>query len=488
MVGTLLPKLYDIHKAHVREVIHQEEFINLVMDESTDVAHNRIINLCVATSKGAFYWETRDSGSNAQTAEFLTNWLVERVDALMGGDWSRINSISTDTCNTMRAVWQNLRCLPSRKHIFCIPCDSHGLQLLIKDILSISPYDRLVEKAETIASWFHRSHLQLKILQDHQEPKRAFILSVITRWGTQSAMVAAVLDNRRPLKAYLDDPRAECAPDVRSIIEDTAFWAVLEDLGALLHGISKRQKASEGEQAHVGMVRKRWDEIRLHLESSLRFGLFKTNQQAAARILPAFDRRRNVQSVALHTVAFFLDSANFAAHLSVEENNIVDEFLTEYGNDQARHQYIDYRSQSGQSSSIALLIGPGLLFAGNFTRQNRVWLHASDAVAFWRGMKPFAPQLSSLCLRLFHALANSVPSERAFSSRNLVHSVLRNRLGAERADQLCFVHINRRILQRYVILFLQALALANIKLALPQRPVVCTRCPHASSMSWKRRF
>jgi hypothetical protein len=448
MTSTLLPRLYEIHKAHVREVIRQEEFINLVMDESTDVAHNRIINLCVATSKGAFYWETQDSGSHAQTAEFLTNWLVERVDALMGVDWSRINSISTDTCNTMRAVWQNLRRLPSRKHIFCIPCDSHGLQLLIKDILSISPYDRLVEKAESIASWFHRSTLQLHILQDHQEPKRAFILSVITRWGTQSAMISAVLDNKQSLRAYLEDPRAECAPDVRSIIEDTAFWAVLEDLGALIDGISKRQKASEAEKAHVGTVRKRWDEIRLHLESSLRFGLFKANPQAAAQILPTFDRRRKVQSVALHTVAFFLDSANFAVHPSVEENNIVDEFLTDYGDDQARQEYIDYRSQSGQCSSFLLLPDLCLLFAGDFIRDNRVWMHAHNPVAFWRGMKPFAPQLSSLCLRLFHALANSVPSERAFSSRNLVHSRLRNRLGPERADKLCFVHINRRILHR----------------------------------------
>jgi hypothetical protein len=350
MVHTLLPKLYSIHKAQVRQVIRHEDFINIIMDESTDVSHNRIINICVATSKGAFYWETQDSGSHAQTAQFLTNWLVERVEPLVDGDWSRVNSVSTDTCNTMRAVWEDLRRLPSRKHIFCIPCDSHGLQLLIKDILTINPYDRLLEKAESVAAWFHRSHLQFKIFQEHQDPKRAFILAVITRWGTQSAMIHAVLDNRRPLKAYLEDPRAECAPDVRSVIEDTAFWAALEDLGALLEGITKRQKVSEGEKAHVGMVRKRWDEIRLHLETSLHCGLFKTTPQAAAQILPAFDRRRKVQSVALHTVAFCLDPTNFAVRPGVEDNNTVDEFLMEYGDDQVRLQYIDYRSQSGQPS------------------------------------------------------------------------------------------------------------------------------------------
>jgi hypothetical protein len=82
-----------------------------------------------ATSKGAFYWETQDSGSNAETAEFLTNWLVQRIDPLVSSDWSHVDSISTDMCNTMLAVWQDLRRFLSRKHIFCIPCNSHGLQL-----------------------------------------------------------------------------------------------------------------------------------------------------------------------------------------------------------------------------------------------------------------------------------------------------------------------------------------------------------------------
>jgi hypothetical protein len=89
-------------------------------------------------------------------------------------------------------------------------------------------------------------------------------------------------------------------------IKDTAFWAALDDLGALVdgHGISKRQKSSEAEKAHVGLVRKRWDEIRVHVENSLQCVLFKSNPKAAAQILAAFDRRRSIQSVALHTVAF----------------------------------------------------------------------------------------------------------------------------------------------------------------------------------------
>ncbi len=40
----------------------------------------------------------------------------------------------------MRALWKSLKKDPRLEHIFCAPCDSHGIQLLIKDILSIKWY------------------------------------------------------------------------------------------------------------------------------------------------------------------------------------------------------------------------------------------------------------------------------------------------------------------------------------------------------------
>lgn len=42
------------------------------------------------------------------------------------------------------------------------------------------------------------------------------------------------------------------------------------------------------------------------------------------------------------------------------------------------------------------------------------------------------------------AIANSVPSERAFSGMNYIHSKARNRLTPARANQLQFIHMNAR--------------------------------------------
>ena len=61
-------------------------------------------------------------------------------------------------------------------------------------------------------------------------------------------------------------------------------------------------------------------------------------------------------------------------------------------------------------------------------------------------MKDEAPILAQLAIRILTITANSVPSERAFSTMKLQHTKLRNRLAPSRVDKLVFIHINQRIL------------------------------------------
>ena len=47
---------------------------------------------------------------------------------------SLLNAFSTDTFNQMRAIWRGLSNILNLRYCFLIPCDSHGFQLLIKDL------------------------------------------------------------------------------------------------------------------------------------------------------------------------------------------------------------------------------------------------------------------------------------------------------------------------------------------------------------------
>lgn len=107
--------------------------------------------MCIVTHMGAFYYETEDCGSTPQNAEALSAWVFKRLEVLVGDNWQRVNSIITDTCATMRVVRKIFQCDPRTKHVFCVPCDSHGLQLLIKDLLNTDPYRTILARCQAIA-------------------------------------------------------------------------------------------------------------------------------------------------------------------------------------------------------------------------------------------------------------------------------------------------------------------------------------------------
>jgi hypothetical protein len=72
---------------------------------------------------------------------------------------------------------------------------------LVKDILKTKPFAALIAKAQVIASMFHQAKKQYAVLCSKQEKPMAFVLAVITRWGTQYSLVKLVLKNKQALFA-----------------------------------------------------------------------------------------------------------------------------------------------------------------------------------------------------------------------------------------------------------------------------------------------
>jgi vacuolar-type H+-ATPase subunit F/Vma7 len=68
-------------------------------------------------------------------AEELVDHITKTAKEITNKQPSKIVSITTDTCSAMKATSKTLENTLGFKHILTLPCDSHGLQLLIKDIL-----------------------------------------------------------------------------------------------------------------------------------------------------------------------------------------------------------------------------------------------------------------------------------------------------------------------------------------------------------------
>lgn len=156
---------------------------------------------------GSLYLENEYVYDNSLTALFCAEWFFKKTKEYCS-DPKKIGSLSTDTCATMRNTWTRLEKHPLLQHAFFIPCDSHGLQLLIRDILKSQPFWDTITKAQAIVSAFHKANKQYAILRSKMAVPTAFVLSVITRWGSQYGLILSVLKNKQALFSWVLDSRA----------------------------------------------------------------------------------------------------------------------------------------------------------------------------------------------------------------------------------------------------------------------------------------
>jgi hypothetical protein len=64
---------------------------------------------------------------------------------------------------------------------------------------------------------------------------------------------------------------------------------------------------------------------------------------------------------------------------------------------------------------------------------------------FWVSTINRTKALGILCNRLFSTPANSVPSERSFSTQNFIHTKIRHKLKPDRVDKLTYIYMNSRV-------------------------------------------
>jgi hypothetical protein len=151
--GDLLDQQYIEVKGKVDALLHRQDSLSFVLDESTNISSYRIINLSVVIPRyGLIFLANESVGRQDLTASFFANWFLQRASEY---NLTRISSLTTDTCAIMRNTWTGLEKLDSLSHVLFIPCDSHGLQLLIKDLLDQPRIAKVMKKAYLIVTGFH---------------------------------------------------------------------------------------------------------------------------------------------------------------------------------------------------------------------------------------------------------------------------------------------------------------------------------------------
>jgi hypothetical protein len=264
----------------------------------------------------------------------------------------------------------------------------------------------------------------------------------------QVGSINSLIRSKIALKAYaIDNTKGLDASEfIKTQLLDHRFWNNLEDVKEVLQLIHEQQKMSESNRAHLGYVVTRWKKIADHLRQLIA----RTNYPHADRIRTIFTPRPNAkgdlihlwndrfnkQVTDIHFAAYHLDPANQHIAATIDEEMALLGCLKRYTYTEeafraTRKQYYQFKSRTGP-----------------WLTSNHMWSEMNDPLLFWQMSFAVGPHLATLAKRLYQTPANSVPSERAFSAMNFIHSKARNRLLVDRADMLQFLFMNDLVLGR----------------------------------------
>jgi hypothetical protein len=438
IAGPLLDAAYSEIKGKVDAILNDLDWLNIVTDESNDINHSRICNISIHTPYGSLHYISEDIGAKRMDAAGYANWLRTHLQKLTDNDFARINSIATDTCNTMLSMRKELLQSPDFKHVLFIPCDSHGIQLLVKDLLSIPRLQTILNKAQAIVKAFRKAPLQYARLREIQleiyNEHRSLILSVITRWGTQFRLVNSVIKSKEALRRYVEkyEPK-DLKFEAFEYIFDRDFWRDIDTIRELLQPIDEILRMSESSKSHLGHVFSRWMDILKHLKRKIS-DIPELDEFTSASGTFATRYKRQVSPI--HILAFYLVPNHHHTPLSAEHENIIYEFIKQYttSDEELRTFLVEFQAFRSQRTP--------------FGRERICWKLTEDATLFWSNMYEHTKVIGKFAIRIFSTPTNSVSSEQAFSTQNLIHNKLRNGLASPRVDKLTYAYRNGRVLRR----------------------------------------
>jgi hypothetical protein len=142
------------------------------------------------------------------------------------------------------------------EHILTVPCDSHRLQLIIKDILQQPAIKDVWTAATLLINSLQNVPKQYAYLKNKQrklyKKEKALLGTAITRLGLQVGMLQSIMNTKEALQELGDRYNVDFLQKLN--LQLSSFYFSIQELLNLLKPIYKAQKMSKDNKANFGYV------------------------------------------------------------------------------------------------------------------------------------------------------------------------------------------------------------------------------------------
>lgn len=436
---TLLDSCYTEYRQEVKSTLNSVDMLAIITDGWTNIRHEGIINFILSsTVEGPYFYKFVEPKENSHTAEYIFDQISEIIEEV-GED--KITSVITDNAKNMKRAWELLN--EKYVKIQTYGCACHVLNLLLKDFEDFDSMKCHLAAVKSIVHFFKIKHIPAAVLKSKQSERAVSLkMPVPTRWATNFTMMQSLQCNKTCLQSCVIEESVSViiSANDRLNIFDPLFWKNNEELLSFLKPFVDLITLFENNSTTISDVKYSMTNVVNKFKKDITdTAMF--NKKEISKIKKKIDYRYKMAITPCHNAAYLLDPRYLGDGLS---DNEIDEALAvllkmSKGQDantgtDLLSEITNFKSRSGHLFDNRLMWKVSKnVKTGRSNSSSSVLPHA------WWKMWLNETKLCEMAVKLLTMPASSAASERNWSTWNLIHSKLRNRLETERAGKLTFV-------------------------------------------------
>ncbi|KAM1996356.1 hypothetical protein ACFX15_029309 [Malus domestica] len=467
--NALRTTLLQQEKSHIEQCLQpikrtwSTKGVSLCSDGWTDAQRRPLINIMATCESGPMFLRAINCEGEYKDKYCIANFLTEAIKEI---GHENVVQVITDNAPVCRAA--GLLIEAHYPHIFWTPCVVHTLNLALKSICSPKQTDVSYDDCNwisTIASdvWsikiFIMNHsMRLSMFNEHCKLK---LLSIAeTRFASTLVMLRRFKEVKEGLQQMVISPNWALykeddlvkAMTVKQKILDEYFWEKIDYILFFTAPIYEVIRMADTDKPCLHLVYEWWDAM----IEKVKAAIYRNERKALHEKSSFFDavyrillERWTKSSTPLHCLAHSLnpryyssewlqeDPSRVAPHRDVELTTERKKCFERYfSNEEIR------RSINVEYASFSMCLND---FGAIDSMNDRFHL---EPVMWWIVHGASTPSLQSIALKLLGQPCSSSCCERNWSTYSFIHSLRRNKITPQRAEDLVFVHNNLRLLSR----------------------------------------
>lgn len=458
MRNDLLDKCYEGVKERVQRIILSNISLSgctIVSDGWSNVQRRPLINVMVVSPRGETFVKAVDSSgmikSGSYIADVLTS-IIEEVGAM------HVVQIVMDNAKNCRSAGRILKM--RFPHIYPSGCNTHSLNLVLKDWYKSDDttwFASIIDTSRKIVKFILKRQRVLDLYRSRMSV--TLKLPAETRFCTYYYTLESLLRNRDAVvetfscmdfheweKEQTENIK-EKVKGLKASLNKSAWWKSVVDAYHVMMPVMYAIRNLDQRSPNLGKVWMTWWTVQRSLEcpeklkDSIVVKQWRTPFSGRQRkiLLKYFHTRWVSAHNPLHSAAYLLDPEYWNLDLMCNKEVVQDFYKVVnvfYPNNDQRVKCIK------QMTSFRLKEG---LFANLFVQQ---MAKEQPAWKWWmmNGGEHYN-LLRGLAMKILGQCAANSSSERNWSMYKYVHSTVRNRLLADRAEKLVYMFCNEKILQ-----------------------------------------